>query len=139
TAALVAGLWWSARNLAAGRAGDATGSNPAAARLSGLDPALVRWAGFTLAGVLAGAAAGSHAARVPAGPPHSGLRPGMEGVAAAVVGGASVRGGRGTVKGTVLGVVLLGAVGPALTFLGVDAYWERAIQGAIILAAVVGR
>ena len=38
--------------------------------------------------------------------------------------------------GTVLGVVLLGAIGPALTFLGVSAYWERAIQGAIILVAV---
>jgi len=38
--------------------------------------------------------------------------------------------------GTVLGVVLLGIVGPALTFLGVSAYWENALQGAIILAAV---
>jgi len=37
----------------------------------------------------------------------------------------------------VLGVILLGAIGPALTFLGVSAYWERALQGAIILAAVV--
>jgi rhamnose transport system permease protein len=42
----------------------------------------------------------------------------------------------GTLAGTVLGVVLLGAIGPALTFLGVSAYWERAIQGAIILVAV---
>jgi rhamnose transport system permease protein len=40
------------------------------------------------------------------------------------------------VTGTLLGVILLGAIGPALTFLGVSAYWERAIQGAIILAAV---
>jgi rhamnose transport system permease protein len=38
--------------------------------------------------------------------------------------------------GTLLGVVLLGAIGPALTFLGVSAYWERALQGGIILAAV---
>ena len=63
----------------------------------------------------------------------------MKVIAAAVVGGAAVRGGRGTVAGTLLGVVLLGAVGPALTFLGVNAYWERAIQGAIVLAAVVDR
>jgi rhamnose transport system permease protein len=40
------------------------------------------------------------------------------------------------VPGTLLGVILLGAIGPALTFLGVSAYWERAIQGAIILVAV---
>jgi rhamnose transport system permease protein len=52
-----------------------------------------------------------------------------------VVGGTAIRGGRGTVTGTLLGVVLLGAIGPALTFLGVSAYWERAIQGGIILAA----
>ena len=42
----------------------------------------------------------------------------------------------GSLVGTLLGVVLLGAIGPALTFLGVSAYWERALQGAIILAAV---
>ena len=52
------------------------------------------------------------------------------------VGGTAVTGGRGTVIGTLLGVVLLGAIGPALTFLGVSAQWERALQGAIILAAV---
>jgi rhamnose transport system permease protein len=38
--------------------------------------------------------------------------------------------------GTLLGVILLGAIGPALTFLGVTPYWERALQGAIILVAV---
>jgi rhamnose transport system permease protein len=53
-----------------------------------------------------------------------------------VIGGAAVSGGRGTLLGTLLGVALLAAVGPALTFLGVNAYWEKAVQGAIILAAV---
>ena len=60
----------------------------------------------------------------------------MKVVAAVVVGGAAVTGGVGTIRGTVLGVLLLGAIGPALTFMGVTAYWERALQGAIILAAV---
>ena len=54
----------------------------------------------------------------------------MKVIAAVVVGGAAVRGGQGNVAGTLLGVVLLGAIGPALTFLGVSAYWERAMQGA---------
>jgi rhamnose transport system permease protein len=54
-----------------------------------------------------------------------------------VVGGTAITGGRGTVTGTLLGTVLIGAVGPALTFVGVTAYWERAIQGGIILMAVV--
>ena len=61
----------------------------------------------------------------------------MKVIAAVVVGGTAINGGRGSMAGTLLGVVLLGIIGPALTFLGVSAYWERAIQGAIILAAVV--
>jgi rhamnose transport system permease protein len=60
----------------------------------------------------------------------------MKVIAAVLVGGTSITGGRGTILGTILGVVLLGAIGPALTFLGVSAYWERAIQGGIILTAV---
>jgi rhamnose transport system permease protein len=58
-------------------------------------------------------------------------------IAAVVVGGTAITGGTGKISGTVLGVILLGAIGPALTFLGINAYWEKAIQGAIILAAVV--
>ena len=60
----------------------------------------------------------------------------MKVIAAVVVGGAAITGGRGTIAGTLAGAMLLGAIGPALTFLGVTAYWERALQGAIILTAV---
>ncbi len=69
-------------------------------------------------------------------PANTGLGLELKVIAAVVVGGTAITGGRGTLAGTVLGVVLLGAIGPALTFLGVSAYWERAIQGAIILVAV---
>jgi len=61
----------------------------------------------------------------------------MKAIAAVVVGGTAITGGKGTIFGTLLGVILLGAIGPALTFLGINAYWEKAIQGAIILAAIV--
>jgi rhamnose transport system permease protein len=67
---------------------------------------------------------------------NAGLGLEMKVIAAVVVGGTAITGGRGTVTGTLLGVVLLGLIGPALVFLGVNPYWERAIQGAIILAAV---
>jgi rhamnose transport system permease protein len=134
---LVATTAWSARDLAAGRAIYATGSNPVAARLAGLDVAGVRFSVFTLAGALTALAAVVNAARFTQVPSNSGLGLEMKVIAAAVVGGAAIRGGRATLLGTVLGVVLLGAIGPALTFLGVNAYWERAIQGAIILAAVI--
>jgi rhamnose transport system permease protein len=128
---------WSARGLAAGRAVYASGSNPTAARLAGLDVPLVKFSVFTLAGALTAVAAVINAARFSQVPSNSGLGLEMKVLAAAVVGGAAIRGGRATLVGTVLGVILLGAIGPALTFLGVNAYWERAIQGAIILAAVV--
>ncbi len=58
-------------------------------------------------------------------------------VAAVVVGGAAITGGRGTLVGTLIGVALLGTIGTALTFLGINPFWEKAIQGVIILAALV--
>jgi rhamnose transport system permease protein len=60
----------------------------------------------------------------------------LKAIAAVVVGGAAITGGRGTLIGTLIGVALLGTIGTALTFLGANPFWERAIQGAIILAAL---
>jgi rhamnose transport system permease protein len=133
---LQGGTAWVMRNLAAGRAVYATGSNPDAARLAGLSTARVTFAVFIAAGALTGLAALLNSVRFNQIPSNAGLGLEMKVIAAAVVGGASIRGGEGTLTGTLLGVVLLGAIGPALTFLGVSASWERALQGAIILAAV---
>ena len=96
---------------------------------------LVTFAVFVLAGP-DGLAALLNAVRFNQIPSNVGLGLEMKVIAAAVVGGTAITGGRGTVTGTLLGVVLLGVIGPTLTFLGVSAYWERAIQGAIILTAV---
>ena len=127
---------WGLRHLVAGRAIYATGSNESAARLAGIDPARVTFWVFAAAGALTGCAAFLNAVRFNQIPSNSGLGLEMEVIAAVVVGGASITGGRGTIAGTVLGVILLGTIGPALTFLSINAYWEKAIQGAIILAAV---
>lgn len=135
-AALQAGLGWGMRNVAGGRAVYATGSNPDAARLAGLDTQRITCAVFALAGALTGLAALLNAVRFNQIPSNAGIGLELKVIAAAVVGGAAVRGGQGNLAGTLLGVVLLGAIGPALTFLGVNAYWERALQGSIILAAV---
>jgi rhamnose transport system permease protein len=129
-------IGWGMRNVAAGRAVYATGSNEQAARLAGLDTARVTFAVFAIAGALTGLAALLNSVRFNQIPTNAGIGLEMKVIAAAVVGGAAIRGGRGSFAGTLLGVVLLGAIGPALTFLGVSAYWERALQGAIILAAV---
>jgi rhamnose transport system permease protein len=127
---------WGLRDLPAGRAVYATGSNPDAARLAGLPTARITFAVFALLGALTGLAALLNAVRFNQIPSNAGIGLELKVIAAVVVGGVAITGGRGSVTGTLLGVVLLGMIGPALTYLGVTAYWERAIQGAIILAAV---
>jgi len=127
---------WMMSNVALGRAVYATGSNETAARLAGLDTARVKFMVFIVAGALTGLAALLNSVRFNQIPSNAGIGLEMKVIAAAVVGGTAIRGGSGSLAGTLLGVVLLGAIGPALTFLGVSAYWERALQGAIILAAV---
>lgn len=127
---------WSLRHLAAGRAVYATGSNAAAALLAGIDPLLVTFGVFAILGALTGLAALLNSVRFNQIPSNAGLGMEMQVIAAVVVGGASITGGRGTAFGTLLGVILLGSIVPALTFLGLSAYWEQAIQGAIILITV---
>jgi rhamnose transport system permease protein len=136
-AVLSIGLAWLLRNLASGRSIYATGSSQEAARLAGIHTTLVTFYVFISLGALTGFSAALNSVRFNQIPINAGLGLEMKVIAAVVVGGAAITGGKGSVLGTVLGVILLGAIGPALTFLGVSAYWERAVQGAIILAALV--
>jgi len=136
TVLLTVAAAWSLRHLAAGRAIYATGSNQLAARLAGLNTSALKCMTFSTLGALTGLAAVLNAVRFNQIPSNAGIGLEMKVIAAVVVGGASVTGGTGTLLGTVLGVVLLAAIGPALTYLSVSAYWERAVQGAIILMAV---
>jgi rhamnose transport system permease protein len=135
-ALLVTSMIWVTQNTAAGWAIYATGSNAEAARLIGIDPAAVKCSVFVAGGLLTGLGALLNAVRFNQIPSNSGIGLELKAIAAVVVGGAAVTGGRGTISGTLLGVVLLGAIGPALTFMGASVYWERAIHGAIILSAV---
>jgi rhamnose transport system permease protein len=127
---------WTARNLAAGRAIYATGSGEEAARLAGLRPQRVTFGVFVVMGALAGLAAMLEAVQLPFVDPKAGTGMEMKVIAAAVVGGAAVSGGRGTLLGTLFGVLLLGTIGSALVFLHLEAQWEEAIQGGIILLTV---
>jgi rhamnose transport system permease protein len=137
TLAVFALFAWCARGLSAFRFIYATGSDADAARLAGIDTARVVFWVFVLTGALTGLAALLNAVRFADVPANSGMNLELKAIAAVVVGGASITGGRGTLRGTLIGVILLGAIGPALTFLGVSPYWEKAIQGAIILATVL--
>ena len=135
--ALVALTALGLRRLHAGRALLAVGCDPAAAHLAGVRVARVRVAAFAATGAFAAAAAVVSATRYPAIEIEAGAGLELQAIACAVLGGTSIRGGRGTLLGTLLGVALFGALGTALVFLGVGAAWERALQGAVILAALV--
>lgn len=127
---------WALRYLGAGRAIYAVGSDAEAARLSGIEPQRVVFGVFVLMGSLTGLAAMLNAVRFSAVPGNPGLGLELKAIAAVVVGGTAITGGRGTLIGTVIGVALLGAIGTALTFAGINPFWEKAVQGAIILMAL---
>ncbi len=134
---LFIGFAWSLRNISAGRKVYAVGSDAEAARLAGISsPNVVFWV-FSLMGALVGIAALLNAVRFSSIPGNTGIGLEMKAIAAVVVGGAAIAGGRGTLIGTLIGVALLGTIGTALTFVGINPFWEKAIQGAIILAALV--
>jgi rhamnose transport system permease protein len=134
---LFALFWWASENLSAFRAIYATGSDSEAARLAGIPVKQVLFGVFVLMGALTGIAAVLNAVRFSDVPANSGMNLELKAIAAVVVGGAPITGGRGSLFGTFIGVLLLGSIAPALTFLGVNPYWEKAIQGAIILATVL--
>lgn len=135
---LIFGIFaWSIVNLVMGRKLYAVGSDAEAARLAGIDtPRVIFWV-FVVMGALTGIAALLNAVRFSAIPGNTGIGLELKVIAAVVVGGTAISGGRGTLIGTLLGVALLGTIGTALTFVGVNPFWEKAIQGAIILVALV--
>ena len=122
--------------LAAGRHVYAVGSDREAARLAGINPQAVVFGVFMLMGILVGLAALLQSVRFAEVEPLSGDGKELEVIAAVVVGGTAISGGRGTMLGSLVGVALLGTIGAAMVFLTREAQWDKAIQGIIILAAV---
>jgi ribose/xylose/arabinose/galactoside ABC-type transport system permease subunit len=131
-----AAVAWAMRHMAAGRAVYASGSDAEVARLAGLRPRRVVFGVFVAMGALTGLAAVLTAIQFIDVQTNSGVGFELRVIAAVVVGGTSIAGGRGSLVGSLLGVLLLATAGPALTYLGAEAFWDRALQGLIILAAV---
>jgi len=125
------------KHLSAGRFVYAVGTDAEAARLAGIRPQLTTFAVFVFMGALVGLAAMMNVVQSPQVDPKSGSGLELKVIAAAIVGGVAVSGGRGKLWGVFVGLLLLACISPALTHLRVEAYWEKAIQGAIILLAVV--
>jgi rhamnose transport system permease protein len=115
----------------------AIGSDEEAARLAGVRTAPMTFGVFALLGALAGAAAMMNLVQSPQVDPNSGLGMELKVIAAAVVGGVAISGGRGNLWGVFAGLLVLSCIGPAMAHLRIEAYWEKAVQGAVILLAVV--
>lgn len=116
----------------------AIGGNESAARLSGIPVRSNKLALYSGAGLLAGIAGVMLLARLGAASPGTtGLSIELEAVAAVVIGGTAISGGRGTMIGTGLGVILIGTLGNSMNLLGVSAYFQVMAVGAVLLIAAI--
>jgi rhamnose transport system permease protein len=136
TAIIFVGLAAATKHLSGGRYIYAVGSDAEAARLAGIRPQAVTFFVFMLTGGLTGLAALLNAVRFVDVDPKTGTGLELQAIAAAVVGGVAISGGRGTLWGVLVGVLLLACIAPALVFLKLPPQWEKAFQGGIILLAV---
>ena len=115
----------------------AVGANRQAAIVSGINVNRhLIWV-YTIAGTLAGIAGTVTAARAISGQSGMGVMYELDAIAAVVIGGTSLVGGKGRITGTVIGVLILGVMTSGFTFIRIDAYYQEMVKGAIIVAAVV--
>ena len=114
----------------------AVGGNENAARLAGVRVERVKIWTYTLGGALAAVAGLIVTARLDAADPKAGLGYELDSIAAVVIGGTSLSGGRGSILGTVLGCLIIGVLNNGLFLLDVSPFWQQVIKGLVILAAV---
>ncbi|HUT94639.1 MAG TPA: ribose ABC transporter permease [Thermoguttaceae bacterium] len=114
----------------------AVGGNERAALLTGLRVDRIKLWVYTLGGLLAGAAGLIVTARLDSAQPNAGLGYELDSIAAVVIGGTSLSGGRGSIIGTVLGCLIIGVLNNGLFLLDVSPFWQQVVKGFVILAAV---
>lgn len=115
----------------------AVGGNERASRWTGLKVDGIQVSVYVIAGLLAGLAGVILAGRLGSGQPFAGDGFELDVIAAVILGGSSLSGGRGRILGTVVGVLIIGVLNSGLTLLNVSTYWQMVVQGVIILAAVL--
>jgi ribose transport system permease protein len=135
-AAIYALGFWFLRYTAIGRSLYAVGGNPNAARLSGIDVRKTQLIAFAIAGVCAAFGAILMAARLNSGSPNYGVGLELSAIAAAVIGGASLAGGRGNILNTVIGAMTIVVVQNGLNLNAVPTSVQNVVTGAIIVLAV---
>jgi len=115
----------------------AVGGNENAAHVSGIRVHRVKIWVYIINGALAGLAGILLASRISSGQPNSGLGYELDAIAAVVIGGTSLFGGRGSILGTIVGVLIIGVINNGLNLLNVSSYWQQIIKGLIIAGAVI--
>ena len=115
----------------------AVGGNREAARIAGVPVAATRVAAYVISGVLAAMAALILVGRLGAAEPTLGNLWELDAIAAAAIGGASLMGGKGSIVGTILGAIILGALRNGLTLMNVQAFYQLLATGVIIIAAML--
>src|SRR4051794_5034030 len=136
-AIVVAAVYYFLKYTRAGRDIYAVGSNPDAARFAGIPKERVVFLVFTLSGLLCGLAGVLWASRFEAAQTNTAMGFELQTVAAPVVGGVNIFGGSGSVLGVALGAFLLGIINNALTLVHISPFWQLAVQGLLILLAVI--
>ncbi|HEU4703688.1 MAG TPA: ABC transporter permease [Conexibacter sp.] len=119
-----------------GRAMYAIGANPVAARLVGIRTGRLVFAGFFLSGLCVALAALINTSQLGAASTNAGTGLELSVVTAVVLGGASLAGGRGTIVGTVFGLLVIAVLNNGLTLLNVNSFWQDVARGTLLILAV---
>lgn len=115
----------------------AIGGNENAARLSGINIKKIKIIVYAIAGALAAVGGIIVTSRLDSAQPNAGVSYELDAIAAVVIGGASLSGGRGSVTGTVLGAIIIGTLNNGLVLLNVSPFWQQVVKGVVILLAVI--
>ena len=120
-----------------GRSVYAVGGNAEAARLSGIDVARVKVLVMALVGCLAALSGLMQASQIMSGSATTATGWELDVISAVIIGGTSLMGGKGTVWGTLIGVIFLGVLVNGMTLMNISEYWQHVVRGALILVAVL--
>jgi ribose transport system permease protein len=115
----------------------AIGGNEQASRLSGININKVKLIVYSIAGVLAAVGGIMVTSRLDSAQPNAGTSYELDAIAAVVIGGTSLSGGKGTIMGTVLGAIIIGVLNNGLVLLNVSPFWQQVVKGGVILLAVI--
>lgn len=129
-------FWFLSRYTVFGRSMYAIGANPAAARLNGIRSKRIIFVGFVLSGLCVAIGGLILASQLGAASPQAATGLELSVVTAVILGGASLAGGRGSILGTMLGLLIIGTLNNGLVLLNVSSFWQTVAQGALLIFAV---